>query len=50
MSHWLIENRVKQQIYVLFALFGIASCNIAVVGLGLKIDPIMGLLLSVKLT
>jgi hypothetical protein len=36
MSHLVIENRVTQQIYVLFALLGVASCNIAVVGLGLR--------------
>ncbi len=36
MSHLVIENRVKQQIYVLFAIIGVASCNIAVVGLGLR--------------
>jgi hypothetical protein len=35
-SHWVITNRVKQQVYVLFALFGVASCNLAIVGLGLR--------------
>jgi len=36
MTHLVIESRVKQQIYVLFALFRVASCNIAVVSLGLR--------------
>ncbi len=36
MTYLVIESRVKQQIYDLFALFGVASCKVAVVGLGLR--------------
>ncbi len=36
MSHWLIENRVKQQIYVLLALFGQQVAKYSRCGLGFE--------------